>query len=201
MVGIDPASDGLRRAQRLECRHADGVRGLIDMPEFDDMRVVFDANRPRASRQCEICLAPHRKKLRRPHPAGVGPFSSCRRVQPARKHSTARMCNMVTLRGAGPPIPVGSRRRRHHIGALRRDRRFVCLEVGGTGQPGQHRRVHRDHRPAPLRSSAAANGPKAHHSCSLRPNPPGPGSCGDPVALPNRRRTTSKPSKATWRQW
>ena len=44
MVGIDPDSDGLRRAQRLGVpTTAGGVRGLLDMPEFDDIAVVFDA--------------------------------------------------------------------------------------------------------------------------------------------------------------
>jgi acetaldehyde dehydrogenase (acetylating) len=44
MVGIDPESDGLRRAQRLGVpTTAGGVRRLLDMPEFDDIAVVFEA--------------------------------------------------------------------------------------------------------------------------------------------------------------
>jgi hypothetical protein len=41
MVGIDPDSDGLRRAQRLGVpTTALGVKGLVDMPGFDDIAVV-----------------------------------------------------------------------------------------------------------------------------------------------------------------
>ena len=44
MVGIDPDSDGLRRAQRLGVTTtAGGVRGLLDMPGFEDIAVVLDA--------------------------------------------------------------------------------------------------------------------------------------------------------------
>jgi acetaldehyde dehydrogenase len=44
MVGIDPESDGLRRARRLGVpTTADGVRGLVTMLEFDDIDLVFDA--------------------------------------------------------------------------------------------------------------------------------------------------------------
>ena len=52
MVGIDPNSDGLRRAQRLRVpTTAHGVRGLVGMPEFDNIAVVFARRRaPRISR-------------------------------------------------------------------------------------------------------------------------------------------------------
>jgi acetaldehyde dehydrogenase len=44
MVGIDPASDGLARAARLGiATTAEGVEGLIGMPEFEDIEVIFDA--------------------------------------------------------------------------------------------------------------------------------------------------------------
>jgi acetaldehyde dehydrogenase len=42
----------LRRAQRLGVpTTAHGVRGLLDMPDFDDIAVVFDATSVHASRQ------------------------------------------------------------------------------------------------------------------------------------------------------
>lgn len=44
MVGIDPASDGLARAQVLgvtTTHHA--VDGLMALPEFQDIEIVFDA--------------------------------------------------------------------------------------------------------------------------------------------------------------
>ncbi|MFD6105503.1 acetaldehyde dehydrogenase, partial [Nocardia salmonicida] len=44
MVGIDPDSDGLARAGRLGVQiTSDGVEGLIGLPDFDDIEIVFDA--------------------------------------------------------------------------------------------------------------------------------------------------------------
>ncbi|MEV0732726.1 acetaldehyde dehydrogenase (acetylating), partial [Polymorphospora sp. NPDC050346] len=44
MVGIDPDSDGLARARRLGvATTAEGIDGLLGMPEFADVQVVFDA--------------------------------------------------------------------------------------------------------------------------------------------------------------
>ena len=44
MVGIDPASDGLQRAARMGvATTADGVDGLLSMPEFADVLLVFDS--------------------------------------------------------------------------------------------------------------------------------------------------------------
>src|SRR4051812_13012604 len=44
MVGIDPASDGLARAQRLGvATTAEGVVGLLKLPAFADIDIVFDA--------------------------------------------------------------------------------------------------------------------------------------------------------------
>ena len=44
MVGIDPESDGLARARRMGVATThEGVTGLIAMPEFADIDIVFDA--------------------------------------------------------------------------------------------------------------------------------------------------------------
>ena len=44
MEGIDPQSDGLARAQRMGVATThEGVDGLINMPEFEDIGIVFDA--------------------------------------------------------------------------------------------------------------------------------------------------------------
>jgi len=44
MVGIDPESDGLARAQRMGVATThEGIDGLIAMPEFADVEIVFDA--------------------------------------------------------------------------------------------------------------------------------------------------------------
>ena len=43
-VGIDPESDGLKRAGRLGVPiTADGLDGLVAMPGFADIDIVFDA--------------------------------------------------------------------------------------------------------------------------------------------------------------
>ena len=64
MVGIDPASDGLRRAQRLGVpTTSDGVTGLISMPEFDDIAVLFDATFAAAHVANAQQLSPYDKAL------------------------------------------------------------------------------------------------------------------------------------------
>src|SRR5687767_13090524 len=43
-VGIDAASDGLKRAERLGvATTARGIDGLLAMPQFEDIDIVFDA--------------------------------------------------------------------------------------------------------------------------------------------------------------
>jgi len=47
-VGIDPESDGLARAGRMGVPvTAGGVAGLLAMPEFDEIDIVFDATSAR----------------------------------------------------------------------------------------------------------------------------------------------------------
>ncbi|MDQ1032138.1 acetaldehyde dehydrogenase (acetylating) [Streptomyces umbrinus] len=59
MVGIDPASDGLARAGRLGiATTADGVDGLLDLPEFADIELVFDATSATAHRANWANLSP-----------------------------------------------------------------------------------------------------------------------------------------------
>lgn len=104
MVGIDPDSDGLRRAQRLGVpTTAGGVRGLLDMPGFDDIAVVFDATSATAHLDNARLLAPHGKRLVDLTPAAVGPF-----VVPAvnlREHLDSPNVNMVTC-GGQATIPI-----------------------------------------------------------------------------------------------
>jgi acetaldehyde dehydrogenase len=104
MVGIDPDSDGLARARRLGVpTTAEGVAGLIAMPGFDEIKVVFDATSAKAHRANARALAPHAKRLIDLTPAALGPF-----VVPAvnlESHLGAPDVNMVTC-GGQATIPV-----------------------------------------------------------------------------------------------
>ncbi|NES37551.1 acetaldehyde dehydrogenase (acetylating) [Micromonospora sp. PPF5-17] len=104
MVGIDPASDGLARARRLRVpTTADGVAGLVAMPDFADIAVVFDATSASAHRTNAAALAPYGKALVDLTPAAIGPY-----VVPAVNldaHLDAGNVNMVTC-GGQATIPV-----------------------------------------------------------------------------------------------
>src|SRR5215210_525219 len=64
MVGIDPASDGLARAERFGvATTAEGVDGLIGMPGFDDIKIIFDATSAKAHEQNAEKLRPYGKRL------------------------------------------------------------------------------------------------------------------------------------------
>ncbi|MFD4430208.1 acetaldehyde dehydrogenase (acetylating) [Nocardia sp. NPDC058497] len=104
MVGIDPASDGLARAARLGVpTTADGVAGLLALPGFDEIGIVFDATSAAAHRANAAALAPHGKRLIDLTPAAIGPF-----VVPAvnlDEHLDAPDVNMVTC-GGQATIPI-----------------------------------------------------------------------------------------------
>ncbi len=75
MVGIDPQSDGLARAQRLGvATTAEGVDGLLKMPEFAEVEIVFDATSAAAhKRNSELVLAAG-KRMVDLTPAAIGPY-------------------------------------------------------------------------------------------------------------------------------
>lgn len=104
MVGIDPDSDGLRRAQGLGVpTTAGGVQGLIDMPDFDDIVVVFDATSAGAHHVNARALSHYGKALIDLTPAAIGPY-----VVPAvnlSEHLAEPNLNMVTC-GGQATIPV-----------------------------------------------------------------------------------------------
>jgi acetaldehyde dehydrogenase len=104
MVGIDPASDGLARAARMGVpTTADGVEGLVAMPGFDDIEIVFDATSARAHVANDARLRPLGKRLIDLTPAAIGPY-----VVPAvnlEQHLDAPNVNMVTC-GGQATIPI-----------------------------------------------------------------------------------------------
>jgi acetaldehyde dehydrogenase len=104
MVGIDPASDGLARAARLKVPTThEGVDGLIALPGFDDIGIVFDATSAKAHLANAARLAPYGKRLIDLTPAAVGPFV----VPPVNGDAQpdAMNVNMVTC-GGQATIPV-----------------------------------------------------------------------------------------------
>jgi acetaldehyde dehydrogenase len=104
MVGIDPASDGLARAARMRVpTTAEGVDGLIGLPGFDEIGIVFDATSARAHIANAARLAPYGRRLIDLTPAAIGPF-----VVPAvnlSEHLNAPDINMVTC-GGQATIPI-----------------------------------------------------------------------------------------------
>src|SRR3954469_7757067 len=58
-VGIDPESDGLKRAQRLGVATThEGINGLVKLPVWPEIDIVFDATSAGAHKKnSEICIA------------------------------------------------------------------------------------------------------------------------------------------------
>ncbi|WP_408899934.1 acetaldehyde dehydrogenase (acetylating) (plasmid) [Nocardioides sp. R1-1] len=104
MVGIDPASDGLARADRFGVPiTSDGVEGLIALPGFDQIEIVFDATSANAHEHNAAKLQPLGKQMIDLTPAALGPY-----VVPAVNlddHLDAQNVNMVTC-GGQATIPV-----------------------------------------------------------------------------------------------
>lgn len=104
LVGIDPDSDGLARARRLGVPSThEGVDGLMRMPGFDDIRIVFDATSARTHVKHDALLRPLGKRIIDLTPAAIGPF-----VVPVvnlDSHLQAANINMVTC-GGQATIPI-----------------------------------------------------------------------------------------------
>ena len=104
MAGIDPDSDGLARAARLGVpTTASGVQGLIALPGFAAIDIVFDATSAKAHKTNAAALASYGIRLIDLTPAAIGPY-----VVPAvnlDEHLGAYDVNMVTC-GGQATIPV-----------------------------------------------------------------------------------------------
>ena len=98
MVGIDPASDGLARAERKGVTTtARGIDGLLAMPEFADVKVVFDATSATAHLSNWRKLEETGVRVLDLTPAAVGPY--CVPVVNLEQHLDAQNLNMVTCGG------------------------------------------------------------------------------------------------------
>ena len=77
MVGIDPQSDGLARARRMGVATThEGVIGLMNMPEFADIDIVFDATSAGAHVKNDAALREAKPDIRLIDltPAAIGPL-------------------------------------------------------------------------------------------------------------------------------
>ncbi|HDR9757492.1 TPA: acetaldehyde dehydrogenase (acetylating) [Burkholderia cepacia] len=106
MVGIDPNSDGLARAARLGVATThEGVQGLVNLPVFKDIDVVFDATSAGAHVKNDAFLRQHKPGIRVIDltPAAIGPY--CVPVVNLESHLDALNVNMVTC-GGQATIPM-----------------------------------------------------------------------------------------------
>jgi acetaldehyde dehydrogenase len=106
MVGIDSASDGLARARRLGVAAThEGVEGLLRLPQFADIDLVFDATSAGAHVRNEALLRGARPGIRMVDltPAAIGPY--CVPVVNLEQHLDRLNLNMVTC-GGQATIPI-----------------------------------------------------------------------------------------------
>ncbi|KPH01923.1 acetaldehyde dehydrogenase [Pseudomonas sp. RIT-PI-q] len=106
MVGIDPASDGLARAQRMGVAVThEGVEGLIRMDVFKDIEFVFDATSAGAHVKNDAFLRSIKPGIRLIDltPAAIGPY--CVPVVNLEQTLAQLNVNMVTC-GGQAPLPV-----------------------------------------------------------------------------------------------
>jgi acetaldehyde dehydrogenase len=103
-VGIDPESDGLQRASRLGiATTAHGIEGLIAMPEFAAIQIVFDATSAGAHKRHNDVLKSFGKRVIDLTPAAIGPYTiPCVNGD---VHLDAQNVNMVTC-GGQATIPI-----------------------------------------------------------------------------------------------
>ena len=104
MIGIDPTSDGLARAKRLGVpTSSHGIDGLLAMPGFGDIRLVFDATSAGAHARHWELLRHNGIRVLDLTPAAIGPF--CVPVVNLKDHIDAPNLNMVTC-GGQATVPI-----------------------------------------------------------------------------------------------
>jgi acetaldehyde dehydrogenase len=118
-VGIDPESDGLKRAARMGVPvTAGGIEGLLAMPEFQDIGIVFDATSAGAHRRHSEAVLAAGKRMVDLTPAAIGPYT----IPPVNgsAHLDAPNVNMVTCGGQAtiPIVYAVSRVAKVHYGEI-----------------------------------------------------------------------------------
>ncbi len=105
LVGIDPLSDGLKRAQNMGVKTChQGIDGLMEMEEWNDIRIVFDATSAKAHKYTWEKIKPFKdKRVVDLTPAAIGPFL----IPPVNFDMAIekRNVNMVTC-GGQATIPI-----------------------------------------------------------------------------------------------
>ena len=104
MGGIDPASDGLARAARLGVAiTADGIDGLVALPIWPEIGIVFDATSASAHQRHSAVATGAGKTMIDLTPAAIGPYVIP--VVNGDAHLGAANVNMVTC-GGQATIPI-----------------------------------------------------------------------------------------------
>lgn len=119
MVGIDPNSDGLARAKRMGVNTCHtGITGLMEMPEWNDIEVLFDATSAKAHHYNFNFVKQTNKRIIDLTPAAIGPY-----LVPAVNFDSnldVQNVNMVTCGGQAtiPMVAAVSRVAKVHYGEI-----------------------------------------------------------------------------------
>ena len=119
MVGIDPDSDGLKRASRMGIATThEGLDGFMAMPEFQEIALVFDATSAGAHRRHSEAIIAAGKRIIDLTPAAIGPYT----IPPVNGEANldAANVNMVTCGGQAtiPIVAAVNRVARVHYGEI-----------------------------------------------------------------------------------
>ncbi|WP_298199838.1 acetaldehyde dehydrogenase (acetylating) [Novosphingobium sp.] len=118
-VGIDPESDGLKRAARMGVSvTAGGIDGLLAMPQFAEIGIVFDATSAGAHKRHSEAVLAAGKRMVDLTPAAIGPYT----IPPVNGEAIldAPNVNMVTCGGQAtiPIVAAVNRVARVHYGEI-----------------------------------------------------------------------------------
>ncbi|TGJ98378.1 acetaldehyde dehydrogenase (acetylating) [Leptospira langatensis] len=106
LVGIDENSDGLARADRLgiSTTHK-GVQGLLELPHFSEIEIVFDATSASSHLENERILRKENPNIRMIDltPAAIGPY--CVPVVNLEQNLDRKNINMITC-GGQATVPI-----------------------------------------------------------------------------------------------
>lgn len=104
LVGIDPSSDGLARAEKLgvETTH-EGIDGLTSMDVWPELDIVFDATSAAAHAKHSEVVTSAGKQMIDLTPAAIGPYVAP--VVNGEEHLDSPNVNMVTC-GGQATIPI-----------------------------------------------------------------------------------------------